>query len=53
METLTTWFSVFDLFGGDPPMDKFYPEAVKLAEQRGYTFTAEVWQQMCQNVQMP
>jgi len=45
MKTLTTWFTVFDLFGGNTNIfyTLTYVQAVKLAEKQGYTFSAEFY----------
>jgi hypothetical protein len=55
MKQLTTWFEILDFFGGDISIFNFfyYKDAVKIAEEKGYTFSAELYQEASQNSLMP
>jgi hypothetical protein len=56
MKTLTTWFEVMDLFGGDTENVfgiLYYADAVKRAEEMGFTFSKELYQEATQNCLMP
>jgi hypothetical protein len=55
MKTLTTWFEVMDLFGGDTETVfgiLYYADALKLAEAKGFTFSSELYQEATQNCLM-